>query len=470
MASSRKLLINPKAQAKAKPEVVLPNTRIALAISGGLDSVVMLDTVCKARLLDRAEQAKQTKSKNTPPEITVFHIHHGLQKQADAWLVFCEQLAQKYKVAFDFRLLHIPKNGNVEAQARAGRYEALAELCVEHGIEDLLLAHHQNDQAETVLLQLMRGAGVAGLSGMPQRRHLKINGKINANAVNSINAISLWRPLLNLSRAELEAYAKAYQLKWIEDPSNQDSRYRRNAIRKTILPKLIQIQPEVVANLARSATHLGDAQKLLDRLALLDGKSILKGATPKGITLKLTPLLKLAHQDPTAANNLLRYWLKLNDLAMPSQERLDSWWQDLKIVKADARLEWLHDEASIRLWRGILQVAQATEPNPAGQWIFKSVPARSKQLGLPASWVTEAQSQGRITTKARQGSEKIQIEPKSPRKTLKNLFQEADVPPWERQAPLLYIDDQLIAVAGVGVSFPQLVATGKRVMPHWVGR
>lgn len=461
---------------------MLPNTRIALAVSGGLDSVVMLDAVCKARLLDRAGQAKQAKSKNKSPEITVFHIHHGLQKQADEWLVFCEQLAQKYKVAFDFRFLHLPKNGNVEAQARAGRYEALAELCAEHGIEDLLLAHHQNDQAETVLLQLMRGAGVAGLSGMPQQRHLKVNGeinvKINGNAVDSMNAISLWRPLLNLSRAELEAYAKAHQLKWIEDPSNQDPRYRRNAIRKTILPKLIQIQPEVVANLARSASHLGDAQKLLDRLALLDGKSILKGMTPKGmtpkaitpkaITLKLSPLLKLAHQDPTAANNLLRYWLKLNDLAMPSQERLDSWWQDLKTVKADAHLEWLHDDASIRLWRGILQVAQASESNPVGRWIFKPVPPRSKQLGLPASWITEAQSQGCITSKARQGSEKIQIGPQSPRKTLKNLFQEADVPPWERQAPLLYIDAQLIAVAGVGVSYPQLVATGKRVMPHWV--
>lgn len=431
MASSRKSKQNPKA-----------SKRIGVALSGGLDSVVLLDTVCKAL------QANQSPEIST--EVWVFHIHHGLQKPADQWLEFCEKLANKYRAPFDFRLLHFADKaqGNIEARAREGRYEALTELCIEHEIEDLLLAHHQNDQAETILLQLLRGSGVAGLSGMPEQRISITDGK----------SITLWRPLLNQSRSELEAYALQHKLKWIEDPSNQNTRYRRNAIRKDILPRLAKIQPEAIANLARSAELLAQSQKLLDRLAKQDGKNILSSAT-----LKLAPLLVLAGQDLPAANNLMRYWLKSNGLAMPSQERLDAWWQDLQGVKQDSNLEWLHDQVSIRLWRGILQMALPD----SGNWMFRPIPVRSKALGLPAAWVDEAQQQGLVVERQREGAEKIQIKPRSPRRTLKNLFQESDVPPWERQAPLLYIGDELIAVAGVGVSYPHLVSSGKRVIPEW---
>ena len=416
--------------------------RIALALSGGLDSVVLLDTVCKA------VQASNTSKEST--EVWVFHIHHGLQKPADQWLEFCEKLAKKYHTQFDFRLLHFAdqSQGNIEARARAERYDALTELCIEHGVEVLLLAHHQNDQAETILLQLLRGSGVAGLAGMPEQRINTADGR----------SITLWRPLLNQSRADLEAYAKKFKLKWVEDPSNQNTRYRRNAIRKEIIPRLEKIQPGAISNLARSADLLAQSQLLLDRLAMLDGKDIILGPT-----LKLKPLLALAKLDKPAANNLMRYWLRMSNLAMPSQERLESWWKDLISVKQDSSLEWQHDEVSIRLWRGVLQVA-----NPAsGNWVFRSIPARSKLLGLPEAMVSEAQQRGSVEYRQRQGAEKIQIKPNTPRKTLKNLFQESDVPPWERQAPLLYINDELIAVAGVGLSYPHLVPIGKRVLPEW---
>ena len=434
MASLRKSKPSLKAKTKAAK-------RIGLAISGGLDSVVLLDTVCKA---------VQANSVQDPTEIWVFYIHHGLQKSADDWLEFCEKLAKKYQAHFDFRLLHFAdqSQGNIEARARAERYDALTDLCIEHGIDDLLLAHHQNDQAETVLLQLLRGSGVAGLSGMPLYR---------ANAKDA-HSITLWRPLLNQSKAELEAYAKEHKLKWVEDPSNQNTRYRRNAIRKEIIPRLEKIQPGVIANLARSADLLAQSQVLLDRLAKQDGRGILEAKS-----LKLEPLLIFANADRPAANNLLRYWLKLNDLAMPSQERLESWWKDLVSVKLDSSLEWQHDEVSIYLWRGILQTARTK----VGQWVFQDVPARAKSPGLPADWVNQAQAQGLVEERLRQGAEKIQIKPNTPRKTLKNLFQESDTPPWERQAPLLYINDQLVAVAGVGVSYPHLAFTGKRVLPLW---
>ena len=189
-----------------------------------------------------------------------------------------------------------------------------------------------------------------------------------------------------------------------------------------------------------------------------DGKTIL---LKNGIELK--QLIELAKKDLPAANNLLRYWLKTNGLTMPSQERLAAWWRDLSTVKAGAQLEWAHDEKSIRLWRGVLQI----EGLKLGEWVFKTIPIASKTLGLPSQWFKEAQKNGLISQKDRSGSEKIQIKANAPRKTLKNLFQEGDIPPWQRHAPLLYINGDLIAVAGVGVSYPHLVATGKRVLPVW---
>jgi len=444
MASSRKSKVS-----------LNQSKRIAVALSGGLDSVVLLDQVCKSYQTQTKTPIKGSSEKS--PEIWVFHIHHGLQKPADGWLIFCEKLAKKYRAQFDFRLLYLDKDGdqgNVEARARAGRYEALADLCAYHGIQDLLLAHHQNDQAETILLQLLRGAGVAGLSGMPEQRVLSSEG----------DEITLWRPLLDQSRVQLEAYAKTHKLKWIEDPSNQDMSYRRNAVRKQVIPRLAKIQPEAIANLARSAQLLGEAQSLLDRLAEQDGKKIVHGDL-----LKVDLLKDLAKKDFSAANNLLRFWLKTNELAMPSQERLESWWQDLEKVRADAQLEWQHDGACIRLWRDRLQIFKSPHADIAygGRWVFKTVASSSKKPGISAAWVKQAQQEGAIEFRARQGSEKLQDKPNGPRKTLKNLFQEHGVPPWDRQAPLLYIQGELVAVAGVGVSYPHLRVSEKRIWPEW---
>jgi tRNA(Ile)-lysidine synthase len=174
-------------------------------------------------------------------------------------------------------------------------------------------------------------------------------------------------------------------------------------------------------------------------------------------------LLELAQKDLPAANNVLRYWLRVNGLIMPSQERLAAWWRDLQAVKAGAQLEWAHDQSIIRLWRGILQVEKAM----GGEWVFKTISSSSKTPGLPSQWIKDAQKNGLIMQKQRSGSEKIQIKANTPRKTLKNLFQEGDIPPWERQAPLLYVNGDLIAVAGVGLSYPHLVHTGPRVRPEW---
>jgi tRNA(Ile)-lysidine synthase len=473
MASSRKPIPKPKPRVGLAPSIrdtlrigadnrTSAPPRLAIALSGGLDSVVLLDSICRLHQTQAKKSTKLKSNEVATQRIFAFHIHHGLQKVADEWLVFCEVLAKKYKIGFDFRLLHIDtqlNSGNIEARARTLRYEALTELCAYHGVEDLLLAHHQNDQAETVLLQLMRGAGVAGLSGMPESRNL-------ATSTGQASSITLWRPLLHLRREELEAYAREHKLQWIEDPSNRSSKYRRNAIRKSILPKLESIQPGATANLARSAEVLAQAQQLLDRLAQQDGKKI---HNPESNTLSVQQLLDLKISDSAAANNVLRYWLKAAGLTMPSHERLQAWWLDLQQVRSDAKLEWQHDECSIRLWRGQLQISASAQPeeNEQSEWTFVSIPARSNQGGLPAAWIAKAKKVGAIEFRERSGAERLQVTASGPRKTLKNLYQENAVPPWQRQAPLLYINGELIAVAGAGVSYPHLVYTGRRMVPEW---
>ncbi len=470
MASSRKPIPKPKPRVGLAPSIrdtlrigadnrTSAPPRLAIALSGGLDSVVLLDSICRLHQTQAKKSIKPESNEVATQRIFAFHIHHGLQKAADEWLLFCEALAKKYKIGFDFRLLHIDtqlNSGNIEARARTLRYEALTELCAYHGLEDLLLAHHQNDQAETVLLQLMRGAGVAGLSGMPESRSL-------ATSTGQASGITLWRPLLHLRREELEAYAREHKLQWIEDPSNRSSRYRRNAVRKSILPKLESIQAGAIANLARSAELLAQAQQLLDRLAQQDGKKI---HNPESNTLSVQPFLDLNTSDSAAANNVLRYWLRVAGLTMPSHERLQAWWLDLQQARSDAKLEWLHDECSIRLWRGQLQIGSAAKPEE-GEWIFVPVPARSTQGGLPVAWITKSKKAGAVEFRERTGAERLQVTASGPRKTLKNLYQENAVPPWQRQAPLLYIDGELIAVAGAGVSYPHLVFTGKRMVPEW---
>ncbi len=429
MASSKKL--KPKKPAK----------RIGIALSGGLDSVVLLDAVCKAYPHDT---------------LVALHIHHGLQRQADEWLIFCEQLAKRYNIGFDFRLLHLQDQvGNVEARARTGRYEALLDLCETHDLNHLLLAHHQNDQAETVLLQLLRGAGPSGLSGMGAHKELRsASGK----------QIELWRPLLEQSRTELEAYAKQHRLQWVEDPSNQKTIYRRNALRKTVLPALATIQPGAIANLARSAQLLAQTQTLLDRLAHADAKPLIKNDA-----MQIAPLLALKLKDLAAANNVLRYWLKQHQLAMPSLERLQGWWQDLEGLGHDAQLQWAHDGRMIRAWRGLLHIdlKPPKEKIARGEWTFSPIPKNSKQAGLPWDWYQQALDSKAIEIRPREGGERFKVKANTPSKTLKNLYQEAGIPPWQRQIPLLFINNELIAVEGLGVSASHLVHQGKRVWPEW---
>jgi tRNA(Ile)-lysidine synthase len=411
-----------------------PPAQLAVAFSGGLDSTVLLHATIKA---------------HGKKNVHAFHVHHGIQKEADQWQAHCKAVAKKFGCHFDTRNVKLNKPSNIESQARNLRYESLTQMCQAHKIQDLLLAHHLDDQAETVLIQLMRGAGLPGLSAMP---HVK-----------SKELIHLWRPFLNMRRKDLEIYAKEHQLTWIEDPSNQDESYRRNAIRKSILPTLEKFQEGAIENLSRSAKHLGEAQELLNQLADID-LGLMEGKEG----LSKTNLIRLYKTSQARASNALRRWLSKNGLAYPSEERLTAWWSELQQTRPDSKLQWDHDQQVIRLWRGHLSITQESNSSEMmGEWVFKKVPANSKKPGIAKDRFEKAKQKGLINTMAREGGEKFKVDSKRPRRSLKNLYQEAAIPPWQRDVPLLYIGEELVAVAGIGISADWQTTEGPRISPEW---
>ncbi len=429
MASSKTALKTSKPTRKKTPP-----TQLAVAFSGGLDSTVLLHATIKA---------------HGKKNVHAFHVHHGIQKEADQWQAHCKAVAKKLGCHFDTRNVKLNKPSNIESQARNLRYEALTQMCQAHKIQDLLLAHHLDDQAETVLIQLMRGAGLPGLSAMPQ--------------VKSKELIHLWRPFLNMRRKDLEIYAKEHQLTWIEDPSNQDESYRRNAIRKSILPTLEKFQEGAIENLSRSAKHLGEAQELLNQLADID-LGLMEGKEG----LSKTNLIRLYKTSQARASNALRRWLSKNGLAYPSEERLTAWWSELQQTRPDSKLQWDHDQQVIRLWRGHLTITQdSSSTEVMGEWTFKKVSANSKKPGIAKDRFEKAKKKGLINTMAREGGEKFKVDSKRPRRSLKNLYQEAAIPPWQRDVPLLYIGEELVAVAGIGISADWQTTEGPRISPEW---
>jgi tRNA(Ile)-lysidine synthase len=419
--------LNPQATAK-----------LAVAFSGGLDSTVLLHSTVAAY---------------GPESVIALHVNHGLQDVADEWVVHCANIAESFEVEFDFRMLHWSEEhlNNIEAQAREARYEALAQMCELHQVTHLLLGHHQDDQAETILIQLLRGAGLPGLSGMPLKRVLP-----NTD-------LQIWRPFVDLTRSDLESYAREYLLEWIEDPSNADEQYTRNWIRHQIMPILEQIQPQFRSNFSRSAAHLAQAQNLLEQLAEIDLQIM---STQAG--LDMISLLALRHEDVARANNALRRWLFLQGLSMPSEERLGGWWNDLAKLRdaTDHQLQWVHDGKHLRVWRQKLSVSDPALP--MGHWEIQTVEEDSDDYGLALDIYHAALEKGILQECDRVGGEKIRISPNRPRKTLKNIFQELDIPPWQRHAKILCLGDDVLAVCGVGLNLDLLTKSGPRIVPVFI--
>jgi tRNA(Ile)-lysidine synthase len=400
---------------------------ITVALSGGVDSVVLL------HLLHHLQKRQNFTLKAS-------HVHHGLSKNADKWVKFCEKLCTKLSIPLDVNYVKLPqkKSLGIEGEARQLRYEKL----LKSKTDLVVLAHHEDDQAETFLLQLIRGAGVKGLSSMA---HFDATRR-------------LWRPLLNASRIDIESYAKKHKLKWIEDESNQNIDFDRNFIRSKVLPILKKRFSHIIKVVSRSSSHLAEAQHLLDDLAKVDLKIHLKSINYKH-KLNVKTLDKLSN---ARAKNVLRFWLEINDQMMPSKDLLDELLRQVLTAKKDATIKiHLSKFYEIRRYQDEIYIVPNNKKKsknyeiiwageseiilPNGhKLIFKKVKGR----GINLKFLDHQ----KLKIRNRQGGEFFKPDSKRPTKKIKQLLQESDLTPWERDfLPLIFVGDQLASVPNFGV-------------------
>jgi len=419
-------------------------TYVVVGLSGGVDSVVLLDLLTKSSLDNN--------------KIIAVHVNHGLSELAEQWGQFCQQLCKNYGVDFKLEQVQLSSQSNIEAQARQARYLALANHV---GNGDILVtAQHLDDQAETVLLALKRGAGVLGLAAMPSS--LAFNQGLHN------------RPLLGASRHEIESYASHHNLQWIEDDSNLDNRFDRNYLRHQILPQLNQRWQGFSDNLARSASLLGQSIELLDELAAIDyAKALVENNqinpcqfnfgkfTNGGLSVSVIEPLSTARQ-----NNLIRYWLRQHHLTMPSQAQLQQITGQMLAGALDSDPIVAISGVQIRRFQGVMMVVtpQPTIGEQIIAWQGESAVVLPNGLGtLKFSHHSLDESENHVCLIApvkRQveirfsivGSYKAWPIGRAKRRAVKKLWQEFGVPTWQRsQIPLVFFDDQLVAALGVWV-------------------
>src|SRR5688572_31045217 len=414
-----------------------------VALSGGLDSSVLLHAMAEVA---RARSIR----------LRALHVDHGLQTESAAWAESCRAVCDSAGMPLQVVSLglELPRGASVEAAAREARYAALAgELSAG---ERLLTAHHRDDQLETVLIQLLRGAGVAGLAAMPARARLGHGWQL--------------RPLLDVDRAELRAYAVRHGLAWHDDPMNEALRFDRGYLRARVLPAIRERWPSAAATVARSSAHLSEALRLLDGLAAADAAGLLDEWR-----LSLDGLSRLPRDRQL---NVLRWWLRQRGLRPPAAAQLGTVLPDFFSARADRapRLVWPAGE--IRRYRGRLY---ADRPLPARPRAVARGETSSFDLGagLGSFQLVESADGGlraplpdAPALRFRVGGETLKPHPGRPRKRLKDLCQEAGVVPWMRdRLPLVYVGERLAAVGDLWIDAEFEAAPGSRALkPVWEGR
>lgn len=426
--------------------VVVSGDTIAVACSGGLDSSVLLHLAAAA-------------CRRRGRRLFAFHIHHGLSPNADAWLSHCVADAERLGVGFAAERVAPDdrKSLGVEQAARIARYHALGELCRRHGVKLLLSAHHQDDQAETVLLQLFRGAGLQGLGGM---------GELNDHHGLLGQGVFLGRPLLDRARGELEQLAQALGIAPVVDESNADTRYRRNAVRHDILPAIERHFPGSAATISRSSRLWQAAQRLLDDLAEMD-----EARCAEGDALRIDRLASLSVE---RIDNLLRYWLAGQGAAQPpSAAQLAQLRAQVLLARPGAHPSLAICGLLLQRHGGLLLTRPIESGMPPGQelhicWQGEpeiEVPQWRGTLLFEASpgpgLCPDQLRLAPIRLRPRTGRERLKPEQQRPSRTLKNLYQEAGVPaplrPW---LPLVYFGDALVYAAGLGMDVRAAVVDG----------
>jgi tRNA(Ile)-lysidine synthase len=420
---------------------------IAFALSGGRDSMALLDAGAAA-LRARGRDA------------IAFHVHHGLQAGADGWAAHCARECAARGLAYAesrVSVATLPRT-SVEATARDARYAALRALARDHGVSAIALAHHQDDQAETLLLQLGRGAGPAGLAAMPAE-HVDPDG------------VAWCRPLLGVTRAEIAAYASARNLRYVDDPSNGDARWRRNAVRSVVSPAWSAVLPGYPATVARAAEHQADAAALLDALAERDAQDA--GYDAASRTLAAASLAAIGD---ARARNLLRWFLRRHGLASPPAARLRAMVDQLAHARDDATVAIAHAGAIVGRHRGRVAVHAPAPPDYVATWRGEAA------LTLPhgelrfddvdGGGVDLARIGGGLSVRPRRGGERLQLAADRTRRALKSILRESSLPTWERDAlPLIVAGDVLVAVPGIGVDVAWQAGPGRPGRwPVWSAR
>lgn len=403
-----------------------PEARLCVALSGGVDSVTLLH-VCHG-----------IRATRPTVRLRAAHVHHGLQPAADEWQARCQALCARLEVPFDVLKLELSfrPGASIEAVARDARYLALQAL-LEPG-EALLTAHHLDDQLETVLIQLFRGAGVAGLAAMPaatQRGHgLHV------------------RPLLGVTRAAIEAYAGVAGLDWVEDPMNASQRFDRSLLRREITPKLRARWPSVARSVARSARHFAGALRLLDELAGLDAAGALDDGRLLISHVRALPRPRQA--------NLLRWWLRCCGLDAPSTARLESILDNLIPARADAQPVVTWNSGEVRRHRDRLYAMQPIGRVANGTWTLD--PGRTLAIeGVgtvtlvvgAGTGISAARFPGPFELRLRKGGERLLPAGQPAEKSVTRLLREADTEPWLRgRVPLIYSHGLLLAVGDLWIA------------------
>ena len=391
-----------------------------IAFSGGLDSTVLLHLL--------AEHARQTSA----PALRALHIHHGLQSAADAWPAHCQAICDKLGIELQVIYVQVSSSASLEQAARDARYAAFEQILAPGEI--LFTAHHRDDQAETLLLRLLRGAGLRGLAAMPAQRRLGQG--------------SLVRPLLGTSRQQLHDYAHANELVWIEDPTNVDTTFDRNYLRAEMFAPLQQRWPQARQNIARCAEHLGEALGLLDELAAGDLAQAVQGAAPAWAALPSLDLATLARLSPARQRNALQYWLSKRT-RLPDTRHWAGW-ANLRDAAADAQPVWrLADGCLLRSQGRIWWLSGDWLQTPKGEYPWADPGA---SLALPGNGYVRldvAGPQSDLHIAYRQGGEMLDVAGRG-RRDLKRLLNELQVPHFVRpRLPLLFCGERLLAVANL---------------------
>lgn len=425
--------------------------RVVVALSGGRDSMTLLDVV--ARLFHRHDQYLISR-------VDAVYINHGLSPNASAWEEHCRVECEKRKITFHAIAVKVKRRGEgIEAAARDARYRALGRYARQNDMDVILTAHHEDDRIETFLLQWMRGSGPEGLAAFPTTRELVTPGQL-ANPMP--HPVLLVRPWCGILRADIERYAKNKRLSWVEDESNDSPKYLRNRIRHEVVPMLETLRPGFRAAAARSVGITAEAVEVLRSVAMEDVARC--RATDNPHALHIASLLSLI---PARQAWCLRAWMQEEGMRTPNHARLEDGLRQIRETHSDTMLTIRVHDKEVRRWGANLIIRDAVTRSASGPRDAALVWQGQPALKLP-NWNGEILivpcepgepgispdrlRHGVFEVRVRKGGEKLKLWHNRPSKYLKDLFAEAKIPAFDRSNyPILWLDGKIVFVAGLGM-------------------